>query len=111
MDRPFKITEGKGFQLTFPNRVTVSVQFGTNNDCDNRELYPKDGLVKLDDGFEIRKSNLEAGHNGCMNADVAVWYQPDTVIPDQIPIEVLDDRGRTRGFAPTCLCSRVWGLS
>lgn len=32
----FKITGGKGFQITFPNGVTASVQFGRGNYCENR---------------------------------------------------------------------------
>ena len=40
----FKITEGKGFHITFANGYTVSVQFGPDNYCDhyhkNSEKYP-----------------------------------------------------------------------
>ena len=32
----FEITAGKGFQMTFANGWTVSVQFGDGNYCDNR---------------------------------------------------------------------------
>lgn len=32
----FKICEGKGFQITFDNGWTVSVQFGPGNYCENR---------------------------------------------------------------------------
>lgn len=31
----FKITLGKGFQITFKNGYTISVQFGTGNYCSN----------------------------------------------------------------------------
>ena len=31
----FKIIGGKGFHITFPNGITVSVQFGAGNYCDN----------------------------------------------------------------------------
>jgi len=31
----FKITDGKGFHMTFKNGVTVSVQFGVGNYCSN----------------------------------------------------------------------------
>jgi len=34
----FKITEGKGFQMTFENGWTVSVQFGPHNYCENRKF-------------------------------------------------------------------------
>jgi len=32
----FSITQGKGFEITFANGYTVSVQFGRGNLCDNR---------------------------------------------------------------------------
>ena len=31
----FRITEGKGFQITFANGYTASVQFGSGNYCSN----------------------------------------------------------------------------
>lgn len=34
----FKATEGKGFQMTFENGWTVSVQFGPGNYCENKML-------------------------------------------------------------------------
>lgn len=33
----FEITQGKGFKITFSNGITVSVQFGYGNFCDNRD--------------------------------------------------------------------------
>jgi hypothetical protein len=32
----FRITSNKGFQMTFENGCTISVQFGYGNYCDNR---------------------------------------------------------------------------
>lgn len=34
----FKITDNKGFRLTFANGLTVSVQFGFGNYCENRNM-------------------------------------------------------------------------
>jgi hypothetical protein len=34
----FCICEGKGFQMTFENGVTLSVQFGPANYCENRNV-------------------------------------------------------------------------
>jgi hypothetical protein len=34
-----KITAGKGFQITFANGYTVSVQWGPGNYCDNHSYY------------------------------------------------------------------------
>ena len=54
----FKITDGKGFHVTFENGYTVSVQWGGNNYCDNRHCD---------------LSNEFLGKEGCANADVAAW--------------------------------------
>lgn len=42
----FKITDGKGFQITFDNGYSISVQFGPGNYCENRDL-PYDAPKKL----------------------------------------------------------------
>jgi hypothetical protein len=57
-----KITSGKGFQLTFANGWTASVQFGTGNYCGNksRSLYSE-------------SADVQAGENGCANAEIAAW--------------------------------------
>lgn len=34
----FKITQGKGFHITFQNGYTVSVQFGFGSYCDNTKV-------------------------------------------------------------------------
>jgi hypothetical protein len=56
----FKITDGKGFHITFENGYTVSVQWGCNNYCDNRDAGE-------------REDNPKLGKNGCANADVMAW--------------------------------------
>lgn len=56
----FSITCGRGFQITFSNGVTISVQFGPNNYCDNREYGP--GIKEASFGAE-----------GCKNAEIAFW--------------------------------------
>ena len=50
----FQICDGKGFQMTFENGVTLSVQFGPGNYCENRstddlELPRKKSLWKSKD--------------------------------------------------------------
>ena len=37
----FTISQGKGFQLTFKNGWTVSVQFGTGNYCERQNYQAK----------------------------------------------------------------------
>jgi hypothetical protein len=36
----FRITQNKGFQMTFENGCTISVQFGYRNYCDNYDNHP-----------------------------------------------------------------------
>lgn len=57
----FKSTNNKGFQMTFENGWTISVQFGHGNYCDNR-LHP-DGVF-----FSKRKSVVESS-----DAEIAIW--------------------------------------
>jgi hypothetical protein len=54
----FKITAGKGFQITFANGYTASVQFGVENYCANRMPLGKNPKKK--DVF-------------CANAEIAAW--------------------------------------
>ena len=61
-DASFRITGGKGFHLTFPNGVTVSVQFGPGNYCDN---YDDDIMEWV---MAKGKGTVES-----MTAEVAIW--------------------------------------
>ena len=58
-DKPkgFTITEGKGYQMTFANGWTVSVQWGPGNYCGNRRKAGPGG----------------GGFYDCPTAEVAVW--------------------------------------
>lgn len=58
--KDFVITEGKGFQITFENGYTVSVQWGCANYCDNK--------------FNRRISDIEHGKNGSNTAEVGIFY-------------------------------------
>lgn len=49
-----------GFQLTFANGLTISIQFGGGNSCSNRQT----GLTN---------PNI----NECPNAEVAIWNESD----------------------------------
>lgn len=57
----FKITRGTGFQMTFENGWTISVQFGYGNYCDNNR-HP--------DGFDFGK-NLDIVQSS--DAEIAIW--------------------------------------
>lgn len=57
----FRITDNKGFQVTFKNGYTISCQFGTGNYCDRRsytEPY----------GSEFGMRCVES-----KNCEVAIW--------------------------------------
>lgn len=48
--KAFKICHNKGFHLRFENGLTVSVQFGAGNYCDNRDNMlkkPIDALCRI----------------------------------------------------------------
>jgi hypothetical protein len=51
-----------GFHMTFNNGLTISVQIGTGNYCDNRSLTPGGHLT-------FDKDIL----NECPNAEIAIW--------------------------------------
>lgn len=59
----FRITNGKGFQLTFANGYTASVQFGAGNYCD----APRSMAVEVAQ-MEGKVANTEAP-----NAEFLAW--------------------------------------
>ena len=60
----FLITAGKGFQITFENGWTVSVQFGSGNYCENR--WTRKDLFDLYDPLSHDVSSKDA--------EVTRWY-------------------------------------
>lgn len=60
-----KSTENKGFQLTFTNGYTISVQFGRGNYCMNRNTEKR---PMTEDTFD------------CRDAEVAVWDAKGAII-------------------------------
>jgi hypothetical protein len=63
----FRIYNGSGFHVTFPNGYTVSVQFGPGNYSSNY-----DQLQKRDDRRDYREWSRELGEKGADTAEVAV---------------------------------------
>lgn len=71
----FRITDGKGFHITFENGYTVSVQFGMWNYCDNY-------------GADFKENtNEELGEKGSSTAECAI-LMPDGGL---LPLECGDD--------------------
>lgn len=63
----FRITMGRGFQVTFKNGHTVSVQFGPGTYCENRDM-----------DFD---QNAHAGEKGSATAETAHWGPDGKFIP------------------------------
>jgi len=77
----FKITERKGFHITFANGYTVSVQFGYGNYCDNRNKGAYGGDVDPSTTAEV--AAWDENNN---------WYKLgdfDDAVGHQTPAEVL----------------------
>ena len=62
-EKGFKVTRHKGFHITFENGLTVSVQFGVGNYCENRDA----------DFDEAKKTEKWTSRN----AEVAIWDKND----------------------------------
>ena len=61
----FRITQGKGFQIEFPNGYTVSVQWGIGNYCEHYGVRV---------GYkDCETKNRELGEQGCKTAEVGWW--------------------------------------
>jgi len=58
-------TLNKGFQLTFENGLTISVQFGAGNYCANRSL-------SVEYGAELKQEITS-----CIDAEIAIWDNSD----------------------------------
>lgn len=57
----FKSTHNKGFQITFSNDLTISVQWGTGNYCERKNL--KENFL----------SDIEKHVTESKDAEVAIW--------------------------------------
>lgn len=63
-----RITEGKGFHLTFSNGWTASVQFSEGNYCENRNSrFSRDH----------KENDRLCGNAGSANAEIAAWDKND----------------------------------
>ena len=90
--KAFSITDGKGFQLTFPNGYTVSVQFGWGNYTEN---YCKPEWISQ---YDLQKDKIKQGiypetqtaETALMNEGGFVSYKDDEVQGYQTITEVLE---------------------
>jgi len=70
MKKAFAITEGKGFHITFDNGVTVSVQFGYGDYCDNKESTEPANYY---DNYTTPLRDLGRILCECDNAEIAIF--------------------------------------
>ena len=63
-----KSTKNKGFSLTFKNGITISVQFGSGNYCERKNLHSHYGSEMLNDTGGIIESS---------DAEIAIWDEDD----------------------------------
>lgn len=87
----FEIIDGKGFILTFPNGVSVSIQIGALNYCDN---YYNGGVADYEKQKEDIKNNIFPKSKTCETAIIMpdgslLDYKGDNVQGYQTPNEVL----------------------
>lgn len=74
----FKVTDGKGFHIEFENGITVSVQFGAGNYCQN---------------YNSRETVLQTGGNmTSMDAEVAIWDKEGNWLAREYVKEVLEEK-------------------
>ena len=78
----FRITENKGFQITFSNGLTSSCQMGNSNYCDNKEYERYEHLKEM-------KQRITS----CENCEVAIWDEDDNWITGKIFEELELDTG------------------
>jgi len=82
----FTACENKGFQITFPNEWTVSIQWGPFNYCENKSF---------DDAYNEPSKRLTWN---CPDAEIAAWdgagkwyeFENDTVQGHVTPAEALE---------------------
>ena len=69
-----RITDGKGFHITFNNGYSISVQFGIGNYCGNRDF------VILRNGKDLEACNIEAGEKGSWDCEIAILDPQNNLI-------------------------------
>ena len=77
----FSISDNKGFQITFENGYSVSVQFGPGNYCENKDL-------PYNHGEEVPMSNT--AETALISPDGFVEYRGDDVEGHMSPKDVLE---------------------
>jgi len=79
----FTISQGKGFQLTFKNGWTVSVQFGTGNYCERQNYQAKFESERNTRRWQSLTAEIAAWSalyqlEETARAQAKLWRNPDT---------------------------------
>jgi hypothetical protein len=93
----FKITQGKGFHMTFANGWTVSVQWGSGNYCPNHRVLPSEWTPSA--YGEMQRKLGEAGvpvaevgwWKGSGEMEVAGYMSPDEVLSLMVELAARKD--------------------
>lgn len=88
----FRITGGKGFQMTFPNGYTVSVQFGPGNYCDRNNSRFDEPAQAIENGSVFGAWDADTAEVAIMDSNgsfVRLDGWMDDVIGWQSPTDVL----------------------
>ena len=80
----FNITNGRGFCVTLSNGVSVSVQFGRMNYCNNYDLSDERMMLRQNSVVQYLSQNT------CENAEVALWNSEDAWITKECWKQVFD---------------------
>lgn len=80
----FRSTMGKGFQMTFENGLTVSVQWGASNYCENRFPANRDFSYSKD-----AKSK---------DAEIAIFYKGEFLNPQYFTEKEISGDGEVSGY-------------
>lgn len=56
----FRICQGKGFQLTFPNGCTISIQFGPGNYCEHYNSIVNYNIPRKSNTWESKDAEIAA---------------------------------------------------
>ena len=89
-----RITQGKGFQITFENGYTLSVQFGPMNYCENKNYNWSEPYAR---------AASEAGERGSSNAEIAV------IAPNKELLQI-EPHDSVRGWVSPDEIARIMGI-
>ena len=76
----------KGFHITLPNGITLSVQFGPCNYCEHYDAYKDIGLPREKDKWES------------MDAEMAAWWDVDRKWIDLDTMKLIDEGSDVVGY-------------